>query len=667
MVGVLTDDAEKTVAIQLTYLTPNGKKSTVTPQRRNFGLVPGGTSLGLFRFPVAMDDGIPERMVLAEGVEDAMSLWKARAGTAVVGIPGISYLGKMPVANSVPLVIFRDGDAAESRASSALRQGVDRLILAGIGPVSVTTTPEELDANDIFQSDGPVRIIELIEKAEIWKLSPDGEILSLSKLSALEYEQCRNEKARALGIRVSALDALVQEDHTAEQPEAHEHLMAKEVEPWSEEVNLADVLNEGIACLRQYVHLDEGSACTVLLWAAHTFVHGLVSVSPRLGIQSPEKGCGKTTLMEAVSLMVPKPVTAASISTASVFRLIDAMKPTLLLDEADQLFRSDNADLLAVLNSSHRKASAYVIRTVEVSPGNFQPTLFSTFAPVVFAGIDELPPTLQDRSLIIRLERALPGEVVKHLEDGFAHDLANVGRKMARWAQDIAELPRCDLSGIPGLYNRAGDNWQPLLGIAERAGGEWPERALAAAKQAVVASMDDQSTLVLLLSDIKDAFGERDKISSADLVGFLLGIEDGPYMDLNHGKSVNQHWLAKQLKGSIQGNSHSIRFGNKTPKGYERDQFKSAWRRYIPSGAPKIAATSETPQQAMEIQDSLTDKSATTPIPQCNTEEGDENDQDEMLQCGGASVAGDVLKNPQETMGCGDVAPVALNSDTEVL
>ena len=87
----------------------------------------------------------------------------------------------------------------------------------------------------------------------------------------------------------------------------------------------------------------------------------------------------------------------------------------------------------------------------------------------MLAGIRELPPTLQDRSLVIKMERALPGEVKKHLEDGYASGLADIGRKFSRWAQGIEVLPAIDLSEGAGLHNRLGDNWRPLLAIAELA------------------------------------------------------------------------------------------------------------------------------------------------------------------------------------------------------
>jgi hypothetical protein len=146
---------------------------------------------------------------------------------------------------------------------------------------------------------------------------------------------------------------------------------------------------------------------TIILWAAHTHVLNRIFVSPRLAFQSPGPGCGKTISMEATANLVPRPISAASITSASTFRIIEAAQPTLCVDEADQLFRGEKADLVAVMNSSHRRSSAHVLRTVEVAPGQYEPTRFSTWAPIMFAGIRSLPPTLQDRSIVVRLQRAL--------------------------------------------------------------------------------------------------------------------------------------------------------------------------------------------------------------------------------------------------------------------
>jgi hypothetical protein len=596
MVVIVEDLAGEAVAIHMHYIDPDGQGSIIEPKNQLYALVPGWGSRGLFRLPGAPIEDTAARVLIAEGLEDALSLTKACPDSLVVGLPGVTYLGKADLPKHGEIVVFRDGDAPGSAADKSLRAGVDRLILAGHGTVSVTETPLGLDANDILQVEGPEKLRELVAAAVPWDLSDEAQFDVLAELSRFEYDRTREATAKKLGVRLSTLDKEVEKRRKSETEEADDTSLVADITPWPEEVEISTVLCEALEVIGEYVHLHVDARVAVVLWALHAHLHDLVSVSPRLAIQSPEKNCGKSTLLEAIALLVPRPLMASSITSASVFRLIEAAKPTLLLDESDQLFRKETAELVAVINSSHRKAGAFVFRTEEKKDGGFEPVRFSTWAPIVMAGIRELPATIQDRSLVVRMERALPGEVKKHLKDGYANELANVGRKFTRCAQGIEELPAIDLSEGAGLHNRLGDNWRPLLAIAELAGGDWPALALAAAKAAADAAADELGLMTRLLSDIREAFGTAEKMSSADLVESLLGLEDGPYQELNHGRQINQNWLAKSLRGVVTGKPGTIRIGNKTPKGYQRGQFEGAWDRYLPK-TPKNPATAATPPQ----------------------------------------------------------------------
>ena len=122
---------------------------------------------------MAAKSDVSERVIIAEGVEDALSLSKACPESLVVRIPGVAYLGKAHLAKYSEIVVVRDGDEPGSAADKALRDGMDRLILAGHGGVSVTDTPLGLDANDILREEGPEKLRELLDSAEPCDLSPE--------------------------------------------------------------------------------------------------------------------------------------------------------------------------------------------------------------------------------------------------------------------------------------------------------------------------------------------------------------------------------------------------------------------------------------------------------------------------------------------------------------
>src|SRR5690349_21490536 len=92
--------------------------------------------------------------------------------------------------------------------------------------------------------------------------------------------------------------------------------------------DLADILT-------RFVVLPPRAAETLALWVLHTYAFELREVSTYIGIESPEKRCGKTTLLEVLSKLVNRPVVAANISPSAFFRVIEETRPTLLIDEAD--------------------------------------------------------------------------------------------------------------------------------------------------------------------------------------------------------------------------------------------------------------------------------------------------------------------------------------------
>lgn len=561
-------------AIQVTYLDAEGNKSAVTPQRRIYRLQLDWGSAGCFSLT---SSNAPTRTVFAEGVEDALSLHQAGTGTTVIASLGIGNLGKASMDLDLPVVVFKDGDAPESPAVKGLAKGVDRLILQGV-VVAVTDTPLGSDANSILQSDGPSALLDLVDGASPADLSIDGQVERCAGFSVTEYEEIRTAVAKKLGIRVSFLDREV----SARRREANEDGAPQnahgigDIDPWPDPVVLADVLNDAAQFLAQYVAIGPDLINTAVLWAAHTHILDRINVSPRLAAQAPGPNCGKTITMEAISNLVPRPLPTSSITPAAVFRIIEEIQPTLLLDEADLMLADRTSPLVGVLNSSHRKSSAFVMRTEEVLPGQFKAVRFSTWAAVMFSGIGELPPTLQDRSIVLFLRRAKPGEVKKHLRDGKCPDLAECGQKLARWASDLVDLPEVALP--PTLSNRLGDNWRPLLAVAELAGGDWPDRAMEAAMAA--AQQQEQGQIGVLLGDIHQVFGERDQILSQELVSGLLRLDEKPYGELIRGREITTNWLARQLRGVVTQPTKTMRDGNSRGKGYSRAAFTDAWERY---------------------------------------------------------------------------------------
>jgi putative DNA primase/helicase len=523
--------------------------------------------------------------VIAEGLEDALSIARTAVAHAVIGLPGVGRFGQFDLPCGANVVIFKDGDDAGTEAAKDLTAAVDRWLLGG-ARVRVTATPEGADANSILRDRGAEELRRLLADAQPAALSFDADVVRLAGLELVGYERERTAAAQRHRVRVAFLDAAVKAaraDADAASAEEDED-EALDPEPVTD---LGPVLDQAFAELHRHVVVSEPELAAAVLWAVHThLVHHeqvRLPVSPKLAIQSPDKGCGKSTLLEAIGALVPRPETGSSITAAATFRLIEARRPSLLIDEADRVLRGSSDELIAVLNSSHRRSGAYVWRVEEIH-GERVPCKFSTWAAVAFAGIKALPATLQDRSIVIRLARAKPGEVKAHLRNGTSPALTMLKRKFARWAADLVRLPEPQLPA--GLHNRTGDNWLPLFAIATAAGGRWPAFVEQAALSAVSADQQE-SELVALLDGIRRAFAERDRLRTRELLDILLADDEYDWGVANRGEPINDAWLRERLRNVIapaaDGKPGSERWGSRDNKerGYSRRRFEDAWARYL--------------------------------------------------------------------------------------
>jgi hypothetical protein len=177
------------------------------------------------------------------------------------------------------------------------------------------------------------------------------------------------------------------------------------------EDNTVGILDDVIGLIRRFVLLTEAQAAVVALWVFHTHGIDAADATPYLAVTSAEKQSGKTRLLEVLNLLVARPWFTGRVTSAVLTRKIDSARPTLLLDESDAAFRGDREyaeALRGILNSGHRRggvASLCVGKGAKMGLRDFQ-----TFCPKALAGIGELPDTITDRSVPIRLKRKAPHE-----------------------------------------------------------------------------------------------------------------------------------------------------------------------------------------------------------------------------------------------------------------
>ena len=407
------------------------------------------------------------------------------------------------------------------------------------------------------------------------------------------------------------------------------------------------------------------------LWIAHTHVMDAWESTPRIAFLSPEPASGKTRALEVSVLLVPNPVEAINVTPAYLFRKVggEVGLPTILYDEIDTVFgpkAKDNEEVRALLNAGHRRgavAGRCVVRgkTIETEE-------IPAYCAVALAGLGWLPETILSRSILVHMRRRAPGERIQPFRRRLClRDGEQLRKRLAEWGAFALDHVADNWPELPAdIADRDADVWEPIIALADLAGGNWPERARAAAVEIVKTEKDREPSLgIRLLADLRTVFGDRAQMSTTDILAGLMRIDEAPWADLK-GKPLNDRGLSRRLRqyGVKSGN---IRVDGGTAlggilKGYKATDLNEAWSRYLPSSdnSATIATSAtdgENPNKTAvscsgsEQSPSATKAtgSATKPLPVADDAGHVADD-----------VATEALAKPLKNMDCSAVADVAL-------
>ncbi|WP_206318770.1 DUF3631 domain-containing protein [Actinacidiphila epipremni] len=388
--------------------------------------------------------------------------------------------------------------------------------------------------------------------------------------------------------------------------------------------NGASLLDEVEAFHRRFnAFPTEAAYVAVVLWNAHTHLLDCFDSTPRLAFLSPEPGSGKTRGLEICGTLVPNPMAAVNASPAALFRAVSGMetgRPTILFDEIDTVFgpkAGDNEELRGLINAGHRRIG---VSYRCVGDGGQQTVQeFPVYAAVAVAGLGWLPDTILHRSVIIRMRRRAPNEHVEpfrsRIHEPEGHALRD---RLAKWADSVRDRVTGAFPEMPeGVTDRPADVWEPLLAVADAAGGDWPQRAreACAALVAAAAAGDKASLGIRLLTDLRDTvFCGADRMPTAQILAALNTLDEAPWADMG-GKPLDSRQLAKRLGEYVNADNQPIkarnmRVGEGVSKGYYAADLADAWARYCPPARKSATSATEALPGALTSGDDVADVAA---------------------------------------------------------
>jgi len=419
--------------------------------------------------------------------------------------------------------------------------------------------------------------------------------LKRAKLFPLQLTQLTKLFANRLAVPVVALREATQEKNQGEFERSFE--LADSIEPWPDPVDGELLLGDLCTIVRDHVVIEANQILTTSLWIILTYVHEWVNYLPILSLISPEKRCGKTTLIDVLERLVRKPLSTVNISPAALFRAVDRWCPTVLIDEGELLLTKENEDLRRIVNSGHTRGKFAVV----CNPNTLEPECFRTFSPKVIAAIRKLPETIIDRLLVISMQRRRKSDTIKKLSETNPESFASLRRKLWRWRLDHGDNLSAHRSAqcayTASMGDRAADNWTELLMIAQEIGEQCHRHAIQAAGSSEQFVEDDEDALTIYLLNALQKIFQNNAVEvtierptesfiflpTSTALELLNQDKEAPWADWKNG--LTPHKL-RHLLSPFEVKPVRARIGKDDQvRGYRLGQLEPAFQRYL--SAPK--------------------------------------------------------------------------------
>lgn len=249
---------------------------------------------------------------------------------------------------------------------------------------------------------------------------------------------------------------------------------------------------------------------------------------------------GKTRALECLQRLCFRPILAANLTPAVLFRVLEAWKPTMLLDETEIYQQKSMLEIRSLLNSGYRR-EGYAYRIAYSENGKPKLQSFDVFGFKALAGTRGFTSTLESRCIEIHMQKA--DRKIRFCIDEDKAKQIRSKLLMYRFRKSGHIIP---FTGAEGFNNgRIAELFYPLLSVApthaaQRLLEEYALELVNAREEDEKTSIEAQFVRALLDSHTKVTQG---RISIKDIAGALN--EDTEVKQQWNPRTVG--WIAKRL------------------------------------------------------------------------------------------------------------------------
>ena len=366
-----------------------------------------------------------------------------------------------------------------------------------------------------------------------------------------------------------------------------------------------ELLSEGRGFLSRFIAFPSAAAGDAsALWGMHTHVTEACNASPRLAALSDLPGSGKTLLMELAGLLSRNASLEADLTGPALVALMSSGPRTVLMDECDQYWNRNGGEsyrqLRTIVNSGYRQGATVTRR----SAGGYRKD--PVFGAIAMAGLGTLPGSVLSRCVVIRMAQRKPEQVLEHYMPRLHEPLGlAIGEAMGSWARSVALDIASSWPDMPEkIQDRARECWEPLIAIADLAGGDWPERARAAAIELVLGNEAHPvlSPAQRVLSDLRTVWvGDGTSLPTSVVVQRLFALPDTPWARIWTDNNAPRELAAMLAPYGVR--PVKVRDGERVCQGYRRADLARVWpaQAALPAAPDDDEVSSpETPQHPQQ-------------------------------------------------------------------
>ena len=318
-------------------------------------------------------------------------------------------------------------------------------------------------------------------------------------------------------------------------------------EEYESEVDLASSIRQFI---HQYADLSEAFEEAATYYVLLSWVYDAFNELPYLRLKG-DFGCGKTRCLQTIGSLCYKPMFASGASTVSpLFRIIDAFRGTLVIDESDFRFSDERAEIVKILNNGNAKG--FPVLRSDVTPGkDFNPKAFDVFGPKIIATRRSFDDRALESRCITEEMTGLPPrlDIPLSLPETFHTEAEHLRNQLlsyrALW-RDLLVDPCPDRD--PQLEARVAQIFTPLLAVAVAVNPEAKERLYQLARKTSGTLKADRgtSTEAQLLDIISELRRDSAPLGIKDIAErFSARFGSDAY------RSVTPRWVGFQLRSRL--------------------------------------------------------------------------------------------------------------------